>query len=142
MTVTFVFPLGKCNAKKRSVWRTFTLADLCGIVLLLLLYLAFRQLTTNQQCNNDFNYLMVEAGYDIKHFPGRNDGLKKSRYIDSDNGPTSMKLLTFLNLTQLALFASTAFLLSGDICPQPGSLSHVTWTLMYHRSTSKPRACP
>ena len=77
---------------------------------------------------------MVGAGYDIKHFLGRNVGLKRSQYIDSGNGPTSMKLLIFLKLTQLTLFASTAFLLSGDICPQPGSLSHVDRTLMYHLS--------
>ena len=72
---------------------------------------------------------MVGAGYDIKHFPGRNDGLKRSRYIDLDNGLTSMKLLTFLKLTQMTLCALTAILLPGDIFPQPDPLNPVDFNV-------------
>ena len=42
-----------------------------NIFLLLLIYLVLRQLSTNQQCDNDLNYVIVGAGYNIKHFPGR-----------------------------------------------------------------------
>ena len=78
-----------------------------------------------QQNNHYSSYAMVGRGYDLKHFPGRNDGLKRSRYIDSDNDPASAKAFLVLKLTQLILSASTAILLSGGICPQPGPLNQV-----------------
>ena len=76
-----------------------------------------------QQNNHYSSYAMVGLRYDLKHFPGRNDGLKRSRYIDSDNDPASAKAFKVLKLTQLTFCASTAILLFSDICSQPGPLN-------------------
>ena len=55
-----------------------------------------------------------------KFYPGRNDCLRRSRYVVSVTTVPSLKAYRILNITQLSLCAAGLILLAGDICPQPG----------------------
>ena len=88
--------------------------------ILLYLFLIFRPFDYVITPHKSSVYMMVSAGYDAKFFPGRNDGLRKSRYVVSDTTAPSLKAYRILNLTQLSLYAAGLILLAGDICPQPG----------------------
>ena len=65
--------------------------------------------------------MLVSAGYDAKYYPGRNDGLRRSRYAASDTTLPALKAYRILNIAQFSLFAAGLILLAGDICPQERS---------------------
>lgn len=90
-----------------------------------LLFLLLLLCYFNYDTLDEFNpgHAMVGFGYDIKSFPGRNGGFKRSRYVATNNGAASLKLTRFVKLNQSSLFASSLILLAGDVCPQPGPAS-------------------
>ena len=88
--------------------------------LLLCLFLIFCQFNYDITIHKSSIYMMVSAGYDAKFYLGRNDGLRRSRYVVSDTTVPSLKGYRILKITQLSLCAAGLILLAGDICPQPG----------------------
>ena len=63
---------------------------------------------------------MTKQSKKNKFYPGRNDCLRRSRYVFSVTTVPSLKAYRILNITQLSLCAAGLILLAGDICPQPG----------------------
>ena len=101
-----------------------------SFLVLLFLCLVFWQFNTFEQNIHVSSFGMVGLGYNLKHFSGRSDGIKRSRHIDSDNSLALLKALKVLKSAQLPLCASTAILLSRDICPQPGPLNQVNFSVL------------
>ena len=93
---------------------------LCQVSLLLFLFLIFCQFKYDMAFYKSSTYMLVSAGYDAKYYPGRNDGLRRSRYAASDTTLPALKAYRILNIAQFSLFAAGLILLAGDICPQPG----------------------
>ena len=63
---------------------------------------------------------MTKQSKKNKFYLGRNDCLRRSRYVVSVTTVPSLKAYRILNITQLSLCAAGLILLAGDICPQPG----------------------
>ena len=108
------------NLRMAAMSKKLHLQNFLFLLFFLLLLRYFNYVTLDEFIPG---HAMVGFGHDIKSFPGRNDGFKRSRYVATNNGAASLVLTKFVKLTQLSLFASSLILLALDVCPQPGPAS-------------------
>ena len=99
-----------------------------NVCILLCIYVSFPNykslhIQTNTSLNDSVVYFVSKES--CRTELAGNSRQQRSRYIARENGATSTKLVKFLKITQPTFYASAAIILSGDVCPQPGSLNQV-----------------